>query len=84
MERINNIYDIVYKLCGPIEPVGETNTDDERLENLRQIIILAENLISDIYEVSRFSDRCEYSMKQAGEKAANALNFIKEVYLDEF
>jgi len=45
------VYSIVLKLIGPINPVGESHTDDKRYENLRATSMLVENLVSDIQDV---------------------------------
>jgi hypothetical protein len=50
---------IVNKLIGPIEPVGETTTDERRYENLKAQCELVEHLILDI----------QYVAKRAGEYA---------------
>jgi hypothetical protein len=60
----------VNKLIGPIEPVGETATDDKRYENLKAQCELVEQLILDIQYVAKNNkSRTEYSMKRAGEYA---------------
>jgi len=61
------IYDIVKKLIGEINPVGETNTDDKRFENLKATINLIDELLLDIDKVAENKDRCEFSIKRAGE-----------------
>jgi len=71
-----NIYEIVTKLVGPIMPVGETNTDDKRLENLKTMCDLVDKLLCDIYEVAPNMHRHEYSMKRAGEHADEFLTSI--------
>lgn len=74
-----NIYEVVKKLTGSIEPVGETHTDNKRYENLLKSISLADSLINDIEEVAIDNeDRQAFSMKKAGEKARIFLNDINE------
>jgi hypothetical protein len=59
---------IVNKLIGPIEPVGETETDQKRYENLKAQCELVESLIMNIqYVANSNKDRSEYSMKLAGQ-----------------
>ena len=60
------IKDVVDKLVGKIDPVGETNTDEKRLENLKTMCALVDSLVTDIWYVAQNKDRCEYSIKQAG------------------
>ena len=67
--------EIVNKLIGPIEPVGETTADDARYENLKAKCELAEQLILDIQYVANTSKgRSEHSMKRAGEYAERFLS----------
>jgi len=64
-------YDVVKKLIGPINPVGETNTDNERFENLKAMCELVDQLLTDIDDVAyKNKDRHELSMKRAGEYAS--------------
>lgn len=43
-----NIYDVTEKLIGNIDPIGETNTDNERFENLKVMADLVCKLLEDI------------------------------------
>jgi hypothetical protein len=64
------IKDVVLKLIGPVDPVGETNADEKRFENLKALCELTEKLVCIIDEVSyRNKDRGEYSMSRAGKYA---------------
>ena len=66
--------EIVNKLIGNINPVGETNTDDERFENLIQMCELVGALISQIDDVRRLNEgRDEFSLKRASDFAAEFL-----------
>lgn len=40
--------DIVYRLTGKIEPLGDSSVDNERYYNLKKICHLVEGLITDI------------------------------------
>jgi len=68
------IHDVVKKLIGPIKPVGETNEDNRRFENLKDMAILVEKLVSDIDAVASQKDRIEYSIHRAGQFADNCLS----------
>ena len=70
------IYEVVKKLIGEIQPVGETNTDEKRLENLSAMIELVELLLDDIYEIIKFQNRTEHSLQEAGEFASNFFDFL--------
>jgi hypothetical protein len=64
-------YDVVKKLVGAINPVGETNTDNERFENLKEMTHLVEMLIIDIDRVATNNqNRHEFSLKRAGDFAS--------------
>ncbi len=72
------IYDIAKKLLGPIDPAGETNTDERRFENLKETIELVDKLVFDIFSVSLRKDSQMHSVKMAGLKAHKYLNDLKE------
>lgn len=61
--------EIVKKLIGQIQPVGETNTDNERYENLIKMCGLIEDLAADVNKVASEVSRQEYSIRRAGEYA---------------
>lgn len=68
-------YEVIKKLIGPIEPIGETESDEKRFENLQDWIQLTETMLQDLQTVARENkNRREYSMKKAGEAAAKFLN----------
>jgi len=73
------IYDVVKKLLGEIEPVGETHVDDKRFENLSATTLLVDKLLFDISQVAVSASRQEYSMSRAGKHAEQFLKDIKEV-----
>jgi len=67
-------FDIVNKLVGKINPVGETNTDNERFENLKEMCKLVDNFIVEIDNVGYENrESNEFSVKRAGEFATNFL-----------
>lgn len=68
-----NIYEIVKKLVGEIEPVGETNEDNRRFENLKVMTELVDRLIYDIDSVIPSKRKTEYSMNRAGKFADDFL-----------
>jgi len=74
-------YDVVKKLIGPIEPVGETYEDEVRLANLRETLEIAGVLIEEIMDVSANADRVEDSAKDIGKKAKKFLeNLLEDLY----
>jgi len=70
------LIDIVRKLVGPIQPVGETSSDAARLENMKEVGELVEMLLCDLETAAMNKDRPEASMREIGQKA--------DMYLREF
>jgi hypothetical protein len=68
-----DLYEIVKKLSGPIFPVGESNEDESRFENLKAVTVLVDRLLQGIDRVSKGKNRNEYSIKKAGRFAASFL-----------
>lgn len=75
--------EIIKKLIGPINPIGETNEDKKRLENLRIMCDLVQTLIIDINYVSTYRSKKEYSMQLAGVYADSFLKSQSKFLLDE-
>jgi hypothetical protein len=78
MDRIENIYEVTQRLCGMITPYGDTNVDEIRLQNLQDTISVAEHLIEDIIEVSKYSNRQEHSMSIMGKEAQRFINDLHQ------
>jgi hypothetical protein len=67
--------EIVKKLIGRIDPIGETNADEERYVNLGIMCELVNNLVRDINEVAFYNkNRQEYSLQRAGKYAEKFLS----------
>lgn len=61
---------VVKTLVGDINPVGETNTDNNRFENLKVLCDVVYDLISDIDNVHfKNKEAYEFSVKRAAEYA---------------
>lgn len=75
---MENIKEIVQKLVGSITPAGESHLDTKRLENLKVMCGLVEDLVYEINFVARDEDRYEASMKEMGVYARKFLNNLKE------
>lgn len=66
--------DIVKKLVGNINPVGDSSRDPERLENLKEMCELVQSLVSDIeYIAFSYPSAHEHSIKTARDYAFNFL-----------
>jgi len=75
------IIDIVRKLTGPIEPVGETHTDDKRFENLKVRLELMLELHKEIDEIAMYyAHRQEFSMARAGKECDK---YLKQLGIPE-
>ena len=74
-ERLNmDLYEVVQKLVGPTEPIGETQTDNIRFENLKALTNLTSKIITDLCRLKRTCEnQKEYSIKRAGQYAAKFL-----------
>jgi hypothetical protein len=61
--------DLVMRETGEIEPVGETNEDKHRLDNLIMLTNTIDCLLDEIMDVTNARSRVEYSMKEIGDYA---------------
>ena len=75
------LYIVVKKLVGNINPIGETRTDENRLENLKMMCELVNKLLADIDDMAyRNKDMHQHSIKEAV-KCAN--EFYSELGIAE-
>lgn len=77
MEKIDNVYEIVCRLIGPIEATGDSSMDEERLANLNQVIDVAYKLFWDIVYIARYKENHQSSMQIIGKKADAFLTELK-------
>jgi len=77
-----NIIEVIDKLVGRISPVGETNTDNERFENLETLCEVLNHYHAELVWLRRYEESYEYSVKRAGERARKFIKFIHEEYGD--
>ena len=68
------LIDVVRRLVGPIDPVGDQGIDNKRFENLKAMTKLVDRLVGDIDCVAENKLRYEFSMKRAGEFADKFLD----------
>jgi hypothetical protein len=71
--------DVVRRLLGPIEPVGESNEDERRLKNLEATIEIVDRLLCDIGSAAQDADRVEHSMRVIGQRAKQFLADVSTV-----
>lgn len=63
-----DLFRIVMKLIGPVNPVGDTNTDSDRLENLKELLELTDNLLTVIDRLAmQNKDSKECSVRKVGQ-----------------
>jgi hypothetical protein len=69
---------IIKKLIGNINPIGESNTDDERFENLKEMCRTINHLIVDIDDMAYMNKNShEFSAKRSAEYAVKFLEGIR-------
>jgi hypothetical protein len=74
------IHDVVKKLVGPIDPVGASHIDPERLKNLESLCELVDRLLFDIADVAHSHKGAhEHSRNIAGEQADKFMRELKDV-----
>ena len=70
-------YDVVKKLIGEINPVGESNEDNKRFENLKAMCELLNEIHTAVDNVAyEYRDRQEFSIKRACDYAKNQLDHM--------
>jgi hypothetical protein len=78
-----NNHEVVKKLIGKISPTAESNTDEERLENLKAMCYLAEMILMDISDVSVRNKHDNHgSVKKIADYASNFLNINVRQLID--
>jgi hypothetical protein len=70
--------DVVNKLIGRIQPIGESNEDAKRYNNLLAMCALTDQLITQIGLVSNLRNDGRGSMMKAGKYADEFLRDIKD------
>jgi len=70
-----DIYEVVKKLIGDVEPIGDSTIDSMTYENLQKLTSLAEQLLTDICRIeTEYKNNHQYSMKRASEHCAGFLD----------
>ena len=70
--------EIIQKIIGPVEPIGETRTDEKRLENLKHLVYVTHDLVLMIYQVAENINHYESSRITAAKEAIKCLESIKD------
>ena len=82
-EKVNHLYSVVKGYIGGIEPVGDSNIDEKRTENLLCQINLVEELLQEIKAVTRFSNSDYGSMSDSGKIAEKAIKCFREYFVED-
>lgn len=77
------VYEVVKKLLGEIQPVGETTQDNKRQENLIETFYLVKEFVDDILLAASNRERSEHSMKEIGKSATKMLEELKQMIEDD-
>lgn len=78
------IIDVVMKLIGPIAPVGDSNIDDQRFQNLEELCRLVDRLTGEIYAIATANKTApEYSRNRSGKRAQAFLRMLAEAFEEE-
>lgn len=70
--------EMVMRVVGPIEPIGETHTDKDRLQNLENLLGLVDGLVFKIYQLQWFADRPEAAVAKIGKRARRFMDDLCE------
>lgn len=79
----NTIYEVIKKLIGPIDPIGESNSDEIRYENLNTALEVVNRLMSDICYLIPKRKRVEYSISRSGSKAFEYAKNLRDSLNDD-
>jgi hypothetical protein len=72
-----DLYEIVMKLVGPVQAIGDSEVDFQRFNNLKKLTILVDQLLFEIGRAAESKDRAQASMKKIGEHAFDFLEDLR-------
>lgn len=72
--------DIVMKLVGPVDAVGDHGIDMARLDNLHNLKTLVSSLLNEIEKAAETKDQYQDSMRRIGKSADKFLNDLGACY----
>lgn len=76
----NEVADIVMKIIGEIEPIGEAHTDDARYINLLTLLGTLDVLIDEVLDIAPDIYRSEYSIQRAAREVNDWIKEKHELY----
>jgi hypothetical protein len=56
-------YEIITKLIGPIQPIGDSNADEKRRANMETMLSLIEDLVADVRDIANSPPSHEASVQ---------------------
>jgi hypothetical protein len=74
-----DLYDIVMRLVGPVQPTGDSGEDVRRLGNMKALIGLMEDLMVDVLAAAKCADQYQDSMRRIGVVARDFVNEMRGV-----
>lgn len=75
--------EVIKKLIGEINPVGESNEDERRLNNLHELCDVVENLLDEIHELSlKYEDDKRHSVKRISDKAYKFIQRMWDIHFN--
>ena len=77
VHRSDLVCEVIDNLVGSVEAIGETNTDERHLNNLKVLENVLHHIIETIGEETLNAKRYEWSMKESGEYAIAILRNTK-------
>lgn len=66
IEKIDIYKEVIDKLIGRVNPVGETHTDNERKENLKNLIELYDYIGMKLFTIAEDKESHMWSIKESG------------------
>ena len=78
------LIEIIDRLIGDYEPIGETYHDDNSNNNLDLLCDLVYHYIKKIYFLIPNKNKVEYSVKTSGEIADNMFNILFEDFFEDW
>lgn len=70
-----NIIEVIRRLIGPIQPTGESHSDDARFANLENLLAVMKTLHCEVDEIGyEYKDAHQYSLKRAADRCSKYLD----------
>ena len=79
--KTEQIIEVIDKIIGEIEPIGETYYDDDVKENLNTMIEVVGHYVDEICEVAQMNSYCA-SIQDCREIARDFVKGLEDTYLD--